>query len=380
MPTISHKRRLGRSSGARTSDFATRLLGEWKRLRLETSNAKIVIAVSGGADSTALFLGLDELIKTNKLAHDLVVAHLDHGLRKASKEDAEWVSRLAKDYGHTVVVGRANVKKRAADSADNLEQAARRARYEFLAKTAKKVHSHLILTAHTLDDQAETILMRLLRGSAAEGLSGTDSVRTLDTESALFLARPLLSWARRSDTEDYCRSRRIRFRVDEMNEDERFARVKIRKQLLPLMQSFNNRIVEVLDRTASLLREDAAALSDQAGKLLELASKPRPGKKGETNIPAVNVDILLSAPAAVRRRTLRKWIARERGDLRRLEMVHLLAVDRLLQGGRGGRVAELPNGTRVIRRGAWLELSSQKMLKNSTPITRIHTRGTPPHK
>jgi tRNA(Ile)-lysidine synthase len=278
------------------------------------------------------------------------------------------------------VVGRANVKKRAADTADNLEQAARRARYEFLAKTAKKVHSHLILTAHTLDDQAETILMRLLRGSAAEGLSGTNSVRTLDTESALFLARPLLSWARRSDTEDYCRSRRIRFRVDEMNEDERFARVKIRKQLLPLMQSFNNRIVEVLDRTASLLREDAAALSDEAGKLLELASKPRPDKRDETNLPAVNVNILLSAPAAVRRRTLRKWISRERGDLRRLEMVHLLAVDRLLEGSRSGRVAELPNGTRVIRRGGWLELSSQKMLKNSTPITRIRTPRTPPHK
>jgi tRNA(Ile)-lysidine synthase len=325
-------------------------------------------------------LGLDELIKTNKLACGLVVAHLDHGLRKASREDAEWVSRLAKDYGHAVVVGRANVKKRAADTADNLEQAARRARYEFLAKTAKKVHSHLILTAHTLDDQAETILMRLLRGSAAEGLSGTNSVRTLDTESALFLARPLLSWARRSDTEDYCRSRRIRFRVDEMNEDERFARVKIRKQLLPLMQSFNNRIVEVLDRTASLLREDAAALSDEAGKLLELASKPRPDKRDETNLPAVNVNILLSAPAAVRRRTLRKWISRERGDLRRLEMVHLLAVDRLLEGSRSGRVAELPNGTRVIRRGGWLELSSQKMLKNSTPITRIRTRRTPPHK
>jgi len=345
---------------SRLSDFARRLLAEWQRLALPITGQTVVVAVSGGADSTALLLALDESLKARRLSFRLVVAHLDHGLRKASKRDAEWVFQVASEFGYEVVVGRANVKKRALKVAENLEQAARRARYEFLKKTAKRVHATTVLTAHTLDDQAETILMRLLRGSAAEGLSGTESVRPLDAGSKIALARPLLSWARRSDTEGYCRSRSIDFRTDEMNNDDSFARVRIRKQLLPLMQSFNNRIVEALVRTASLLREDAAALSHEANKLLLLASNNAPPKKDKTKLPLLNVDVLAAAPVAVRRRALRTWISQGPRGLRRLEMVHLVAVERLLEGSRGGRVAELPDGTRVARKRGWLELSVKK--------------------
>ena len=353
---------------SRTTDFARRLLAEWKKLKLPNANENVVVAVSGGADSSTLLLSLDELLKAQKLSLKLVVAHLDHGLRKASKEDAEWVSRLSKDLGYAIVIGRANVKKRAATAGDNLEQAGRRARYEFLKKTAKKENSNLVLTAHTLDDQAETILMRLLRGSAAEGLSGTESLRALDAGSKIQLARPLLSWARRGDTEDYCRVRKVHFRVDEMNEDEAFARVKIRKQLLPLMQSFNNKIVEALARTAALLREDAAALSDEASKLLELAGKGSPNENAEAKVPLLRVDILARAPAAIRGRALRRWLLLARGDLRRLEMVHLLAVERLLEGSRGGRVVELPDGTRVSRKQAWLACQSKKVVKRPAAL------------
>ena len=144
--------------------------------------------------------------------------------------------------------------------------------------------------------------------------------------------------------------------MDEMNEDEKFARIKIRKQLLPLMQSFNNKIVETLARTATLLREDAGALSGEASKLLERATTRQSGKNGESNVAPLNVDILASAPSAVRRRALRLWILQGRGDLRRLEMIHLVAVDSLIEGNRGGRIAELPDGTRVVRKRGLLEL------------------------
>ncbi len=103
-------------------------------------------------------------------------------------------------------------------SSDNLEQAARDARYAFLERTAKKVSANYVLTAHTMDDQAETVLLRLMRGSAAAGLGGMDAIRPLAKDSSIKLARPLL-WARRSDTEDYCRIRKIEFLFDEMNED-----------------------------------------------------------------------------------------------------------------------------------------------------------------
>jgi tRNA(Ile)-lysidine synthase len=388
----------------RLSIFAKNLLEEWRLLELPVSEARVVVAVSGGADSSALLLGLDELIKKQELRLQLTIAHLDHDLRDDSKTDADWVSQLAKELGYDVVRAKANLKRKSANSpisGGNLEQAARRARYEFFLKTATRKKAKLVLTAHTLDDQAETILMRLLRGSAAEGLSGIPAVREIERGTKVRLARPLLSWARRSDTENYCRLRQIDFRVDEMNHDETFSRVRVRKQLLPLMKSFNNRVVEALSRTATLLNEDAAALTDEARRLLELAVQ-KPGVPGrsprvskgpvcptmkpkalanarasawatnsETKSPALSVTVLLQSPAAVRRRALREWILRSRGDLKRIERVHLVAVEKLLEGERGGRVAELPAGMTVTRKRGMLELSRKKRLKKAPATSKI---------
>lgn len=354
----------------RPSPFATNLLVQWRSLNLPAAEANFVVAVSGGADSTALLLALDELVKKEKLRVNLIVAHLDHGLRSESRQDARWVKQLAKELGWEVSVGRADLRSAPAakKKTENLEQAARKARYEFLLKTAKKKNAPYVLTAHTLDDQAETILLRLLRGSASEGLSGTPTIRKLAPRSNTLLVRPLLAWASRGDTEAYCQLRQVDFRVDEMNEDEGFARVRVRKQLLPLMKSFNNRVVEALSRTASLLNEDATALGDDANRLLELAQT---AQKNETNSPSLSVSVLLQSPAAVRRRALREWILRARGDLKRVEMVHLVAVEKLLNDARGGRIAELPGGMKVTRKRGRLELSGTKGLKKRPAASRI---------
>lgn len=357
---IAQKKRVRnsrRASGQRLSRFAQHLLTEWERLALPTARECVIVAVSGGADSVALLLALDELIKAGRLALEMTAAHLDHGLRgEASEEDAEWVAELARGLGYEIVLGRVSVKDRAEGSGDNLEQAARRARYEFLAGAAERGSAMLVLTAHTMDDQAETVLLRLLRGSGADGLGGIEPVRSLDTGRGVSLVRPLLHWARRAETEQYCRERDAGFRVDEMNRDERFARVRVRVRLLPLMRTFNGRVVEALARTAELLREDAAALRGAAEKLLDEASV------GSATVHAspLRVDVLASAPVALRRRALRLWIARGRGDLRRLEMVHLLAVEKLLTGERGGRVALLPGGSTVTRLRGRLLFDAQK--------------------
>ena len=366
---------------AKLSRFAANLLKEWLRLDLPLSDSTIVVAVSGGADSSALLLSLDELTKRGKLRLSLIVAHLDHGLRQQSKRDADWVTDLAASLGYELAIARAKLKTGPKDAPRtgtgkperNLEQAARNVRYEFLRKTAGRSGSNLVLTAHTLDDQAETILLRLLRGSSAEGLSGTPPVRALAIGSNVNLVRPLISWARRADTEDYCLDRKIDFRVDEMNNDEAFSRVRVRKQLLPLMKSFNNRIVETLSRTAALLNEDAAALSDAANQLLDLAGED-PDDNNETHLPTLSVNVLSKAPAAIRRRALREWISRSRGDLRRIEMIHLVAVESLLRGERGGRVAELPGGMKAIRRRGVLELRAEKGLKKALLTSKIPRR------
>ena len=341
---------------SRLHTFPRLLFAEWLRLKLPL-NDTIIVAVSGGADSTALLLALHELNKAARTSLTICVAHLDHGIRPDSKSDARWVRELAKSLDLKAVIGRANVKAEASAASENLEQTARRLRYEFLERTARRLHAKFVLTAHTMDDQAETVLLRLIRGTAGEGLSGMDALRPLSKESPITLVRPLL-WGRRVQTEEYCHQRQVDFLHDEMNDDERFARVKIRKQLLPLMQQVNKKVVEALSRTASLLKDDGAVLVNDADLLLTRAMEGAPVNP-ETNLPALRVDVLADSPPAVRRRALRKWISNGRGSSRRLEMVHLIAVDGLLQGNKGGRVVELPNGFRIRRKKGWLEFDAE---------------------
>src|SRR5437588_578183 len=111
-----------------------------------------------------------------------------------------------------------------------------------------------------------------LRGSGTDGLAGMEPVRKMDSKSNLIIARPLLTWAKRSDTESYCRARGIDFRVDEMNADEAFARVRVRTQLLPLLKTFNPKAEEAISRAAEILREDNSALDAAAGRLLEYSA------------------------------------------------------------------------------------------------------------
>ena len=343
----------------RLNSFPRLLLAEWRRLRLPTADETVVVAVSGGADSTGLLLAIEELRNHHKLYTGICVAHLDHRLRKSSSKDAKWVADLAARLGFKSVIGRARVADDARAASDNLEQAAREARYAFLERTAKRVSAHYVLTGHTMDDQAETVLLRLMRGSAALGLGGMEALRPVAKNSTIKLVRPLL-WARRSETEDYCRHRKIQFLSDEMNDDESFARVKVRKQLLPLMQSFNNRIVEAISRTASQLREDGAVLVSDSDALLQRAAVfNEEGNDGETTSPKLDVKVLAEAPPALRRRALRQWLSNARGSTRRLEMVHLSAVEKLLEGNAGGRVAELPSGGRVRRKRNRLEFESE---------------------
>ncbi|HEV8430773.1 MAG TPA: tRNA lysidine(34) synthetase TilS [Pyrinomonadaceae bacterium] len=330
----------------RLNQFPRMLLAEWRKLKLPVSDATIIVAVSGGADSTALLLALEELKRHSRLHFSICVAHLDHGLRTSSRKDAKWVSELAAKLGFKSVIGRSKVADDARATSDNLEQAAREARYVFLQRTAKRVSANYVLTAHTMDDQAETVLMRLMRGSAGFGLGGMEALRPLAKNSSVQLVRPLL-WARRMDTEDYCRLRKTLFLSDEMNDDLSFARVKVRKQLLPLMKSFNNRIVEAISRTATQLREDSAVLFNDSDALLRRAAVSN--EESETHPPVLDVKVLANAPPALRRRALRQWLSDARGSTRRLEMVHLLAVERLLESNSGGKVVELPDGGRVRR-------------------------------
>ncbi|HYW74367.1 MAG TPA: tRNA lysidine(34) synthetase TilS [Pyrinomonadaceae bacterium] len=342
------------------SRFARELRREWRKLNL-SDRGGVIVAVSGGADSVALLLALSELVRADKLPVEIIVAHLNHKLRGAASDaDARWVAALAKQLGHRLVSGTLNTKQRASKSGDNLEQAARRGRYAFLGKVAKSHQAKLVLTAHTLNDQAETVLINLIRGSGSGGLGGIEPARPLTERSEITLARPLLSWAKRQDTEAFCRSQEIEYRTDEMNLDSSFTRVRVRNELLPLLERFNSNIVETLTRSAAILRADNAALDTAAAHLLDISLAAGDGRGPSLMLDS---DVLLLAPAALRRRALRLWLGRCRGDLRRLEHAHIVAIENLLQSTKSGRAIELPGGAKVLRRQGTLQYRPARRAK-----------------
>src|SRR6185503_9798973 len=196
--------RTGQFRTPRLNQLPRLLLAEWRKLKLPVADETVIVAVSGGADSTALLLAIHELRSAHKLSVKPVVAHLDHKLRAASTKDAKWVAALADELGYECVIGRSKVAEIAQSNADNLEQAAREARYKFLERTAKRKSAKYVLTGHTMDDQAETVLLRLMRGSAGAGLGGMEALRPLGKTSPIHLVRPLL-WTRCDETESYCR-------------------------------------------------------------------------------------------------------------------------------------------------------------------------------
>jgi tRNA(Ile)-lysidine synthase len=323
-------------------DFERRLITEWRQLELPADEAVVVVAVSGGADSISLLITLDELRTAVKLDLRIVAAHFNHKLRgDESDADEAFVRELCVSRNIELAVGHSPNKPRS-----NIEQAARLDRYDFLRRTADALKASHVLTAHTVNDQAETFLLNLIRGSGVTGLSGMRPIRDLsENDPSTTLARPLLGWARRSDTEAYCHEIGVEYRSDTMNEDEAFTRVRIRKILLPLLQDFNPKIVERLAETARLLGQEIGQKAEMTAEPLKLASlKPMP--EGELN------------------RLLRSWIAANRGDLKGMGLKHIEAVRSLINSRKSGKTVEIPGGSTVQKQAGTLVFNKNNIEKD----------------
>lgn len=222
----------------------------------------VVVAVSGGADSIALLRALAAL-RSEDAGGQLVVAHLNHGLRGAeSDRDAGFVVQTACELGLRAIATKHDVGLAAQDRGDGVEEAAREMRYRFLIETARSVGARYIATAHTLDDQAETLLQRIVRGTGLAGLAGIPRVRGVDG-ATIGLIRPMLM-VRRSEVLEYLAQLGQTFREDSSNTDRAYTRNRVRHDLLPqLARDYNPKVVEALARLAKQaeeLREFTATL------------------------------------------------------------------------------------------------------------------------
>ncbi len=244
--------------------FEAKLAAAWPVAAWQ--DVTVLLAVSGGADSMALLRGMAALKQNG--AGRLIVAHFNHRLRAAESDaDEAFVADICQSLGFAAEIGRADGAALKSPGNDGLEAAARTARYRFLEETANRIGARYLVTAHTADDQAETILHRILRGTGLTGLAGIPRVRPLNP--ALSLIRPMLDF-RRTEVLAYLESIGQTYRCDTSNHDQRFTRNQLRHDLLPRLQTeYNLQVVEALLQLGMLAGQAHATIDTAVQKLIQ---------------------------------------------------------------------------------------------------------------
>lgn len=298
-----------------------------------TEGDTIVIGISGGPDSVALLHILLTLKERYKLT--LYLAHLNHLLRKEAKQEALFVKRLAKSLQLPLILEEINVLQ---DTSKNfsIQQKARKIRYEFLIKTAKRLNATKIALAHHEDDNIETILMWLIRGCGAEGIKGIPPVKKINQE--LYIIRPLIKITKQ-EIEEYLKLNKLSFKIDSSNLKPDYLRNKIRLELLPKLKGYNPNIKEVLKRISTLWHQD-----DEYLTLLSTKARDEVVENGK-----VNLRKLRHLHPSLQSRILRQLIEEVKGNLEGITQIHIEAILNLIQDGPTQARLDLPANIKVER-------------------------------
>ncbi len=298
----------------------------------------VVVAVSGGPDSLALLHALNRAARSGSVR--LHGAHLDHQLRgEASRADAIFVAEMFRSLGIEATVDDADVAAYRKEHRLSLEDAARRVRYEFLGCVAAEREAAAIALGHTSDDQAETVLMHLIRGSGLTGLAGMreQAPRRLSGRCVLLL-RPMLTVSRQ-ETEAYCRELGLAPRRDESNLLPDLTRNRLRFQLMPQLERFNPAVRGALVRLARSVSLDASYLADEVSRVL-----PGVGRMDESGQQfTIDREAFSQLPQSLRSHLLRRAFVEVSGTFEDLQQVHVDEMARLLEGP-AGRSLDLPSG------------------------------------
>ena len=296
-------------------------------------NSKVCIGVSGGADSLALAAAAK--LESKNFSIDLVAVIVDHGLQANSAEIAEFAKQQLIKLGfQDIFVGRASVQ-----ITDGLEASARRARYKVFQQAIETYGPNTFLLGHTKNDQAEGVLLGLARGSGTKSLSGMQEV------SGIFV-RPLLG-IDRATTEIACHESNIEYWVDPHNSNQDFTRVRVRDNILPLLENdIGPGIIDALARSAKILREDAIALDEWAENVFR-----------QVEPMDIEISILATLPVAVRSRVLRMAIYAAGAPAGSISAAHLEPIEAFVSDWRGQGHTSLPGGVKVCRISGRLSLS-----------------------
>lgn len=315
--------------------FIKNMMTTISRYNMADRGQKLLVGVSGGPDSIALLHALNTV--SDNIGFSLHAAHLNHSFRGSESDgDAEYVRDFTASLGIECTIEKIDVPVASVELRMSHEQAAREIRYGFLKKTADLVGADRIAVAHTADDQIETCILNLLRGSGIDGLAGIPAVRDN-------IIRPLIK-TRRSDVEEYIRKHDLHPRIDSTNLEPIYKRNKIRLELLPyLRHQYNNDIDSLILRLAELAGDDSAYLNSEADRIL---SEIQLGN--DENTLSISVKSLLFHSIALKRRIIRQALRTLRGEITDIGYIHIESILDLLNAG-GNFSVDLPGDITVMR-------------------------------
>lgn len=333
-------------------ELATRVLNCIRQHQLCQPGDGLILGVSGGADSVAM---LDLLANLPGFPLELKVAHLNHCLRSTESDgDEEFVKQLAQQYLLPCFTKRVDVNSLALQKQLSLEDAARLARYSFFEELRQQHNAKAIAVAHNSDDQAETFLIRMLRGSGMDGLA------SIPLKNNFNIIRPLLGISRK-EIEQYLAEKKLQYRTDSTNAETIFLRNRIRLQLLPLLEEYNPAIKKQLGITTELLQEDLALLDRYVQEDFQQLSISGPGWA------ALDKEGLFEKSRALRYRLYRLALKQTQGHLKRLEQQHCLLLDRLVLHGKTGTELHLPDNITARITTDQLLLAERRLLNHASP-------------
>lgn len=318
------------------ADLEQRVLHFIREKGLVEGGEVILVGVSGGPDSVCLLHILSQIKET--LGVSLHVAHLDHMLRGAeSAADARYVSDFAQRLDIPITVEKRDVAAHQKTRRISLEEAAREVRYDFYCEAAESIGAKRVALGHTKDDQVETILMHMVRGTGLAGLRGMQPITTRQgRESAVLLVRPLLE-VTRLETEEYCRACALEPRRDVSNYSPAFLRNRLRYELIPLLESYNRNISGALLRTAHTAADDLSFLEEYVSVAWSAVVTEQP------NGFLIDSESLLSLHPSLQRHLLRRVLDQVLGDLTDIHLIHIEKMMDALSKPAGRRLS-LPRG------------------------------------
>ena len=323
-----------------------------KKNNLIEKNDRIVLGVSGGPDSITMLYILNKLSKT--LNFEIFVAHINHGIRKEAIDDEKYVEEWCKKLGVNFFVLHSKVEEIAKIQKLGVEEAGRKVRYDFFNEILKKVDANKIAIAHNKNDNCETIIMNIMRGSGSKGLCGIDSKQGN-------IIRPLIEVSR-EEIEEFCEKEKLDPKIDKTNFENEYTRNKIRNQVIPyIKKEFNPNIVNSLERLSEIMREQEEYISEEAKKQYKnILINEIKFDENEYNIIILDLKKFNDLPKVIEKKIILETIQKLFGTIKKIEKIHLEDIIKLCNNNIGNKYLTPNKNLKIVIKNKQIHINKLK--------------------